>query len=336
MMMRPTWVGDLSRARTGTTSLSSGRKQKGRQISGILLLDKPQGMSSNACLQQAKHLFQVSKAGHTGALDPLATGVLPLCFGEATKVSQFLLEADKRYLTRIRLGERTDTADAEGRVISTRAAGGITREMVLQALSPFCGEILQCPPMYSALKHHGQPLYKLARAGVEVERKLRQVTVHELILHEFDTASQGCAEYPELSLEIRCSKGTYVRTIADDLGEALGCGGHVRGLRRLQAGVFRIEDCITPAALQASVAEGGLDALDKLLRPADQAIDHLPRVSLSSDLALYVRQGPAVMVRPAPVSDLVRLYDNEEFIGIGSMLDDGRVAPRRLMKELVR
>lgn len=316
----------------GTPDLSSGRKQKGRNISGILLLDKPQGMSSNACLQQAKHLFQVSKAGHTGALDPLATGVLPLCFGEATKVSQFLLEADKRYLTRIRLGERTDTADAEGSVISTRPAGHISRDMVLNALSQFRGEILQCPPMYSALKFNGQPLYKLARAGVEVERKLRQVTVHELILHEFEAD----AVLPELLLEIRCSKGTYVRTIADDLGEALGCGGHVRELRRLQAGVFRIEDCITPAALQASFAEGGLDAIDALLRPADLAIAHLPRVDLDSELARYVRQGQAVMVRPAPVSELVRLYDNEEFIGIGSMLDDGRVAPRRLIKEQAR
>lgn len=309
--------------------MSSGRKQKGRQINGILLLDKPHGMSSNACLQQAKHLFQVSKAGHTGALDPLATGVLPLCFGEATKVSQFLLEADKSYLTRIRLGERTDTADAEGTVISVRSADAITRNIVLGALSQFRGVILQCPPMYSALKHKGQPLYKLARAGLEVERKLRQVTVSDLILHDFENTPEGT----ELSLEIRCSKGTYVRTIADDLGEVLGCGGHVRELRRLQAGVFRIEDCITPAALQASFAEGGLDALDSFLRPADQAIDHLPRVILSSDLALCVRRGQAVMVEHAPAGALVRLYDNEEFIGIGSMLDDGRVAPRRLMRE---
>ncbi|MDO8907691.1 MAG: tRNA pseudouridine(55) synthase TruB [Pseudohongiella sp.] len=328
--------------------MSSGRKQKGRNINGILLLDKPQGMSSNACLQQAKHLFQVSKAGHTGALDPLATGVLPLCFGEATKVSQFLLEADKRYLTRIRLGERTDTADAEGSVISTRPAGDITRDMVLNALSQFRGEILQCPPMYSALKHNGQPLYKLARAGLEIERKLRPVTIHELILRDFFSSSVGnpvsspenspdsAGQWPELLLEIRCSKGTYVRTIADDLGEALGCGGHVRELRRLQAGVFRIEDCITPAALQASYAEGGLDAIDALLRPADMAIDHLPRVSLSSELALFVRQGQAVMVRPAPASELVRLYDNEEFIGIGAVLDDGRVTPRRLMREQAR
>jgi tRNA pseudouridine55 synthase len=321
---------------TGTHNLSSGTKRKSRNINGILLLDKPQGMSSNACLQQAKHLFQVSKAGHTGALDPLATGVLPLCFGEATKVSQFLLEADKRYLTRIRLGERTDTADAEGRVISTRPAGNISREMVMSVLSQFRGEILQCPPMYSALKHNGQPLYKLARAGLEVERKLRQVTIHELTLHDFDSTPESSPEHPELSLEIHCSKGTYVRTIADDLGEALGCGGHVRELRRLQAGIFRIEDCISPAALQASFAEGGLDAIDALLRPADLAIEHLPRVCLSSELALHVRQGQAVTVQPAPANGLVRLYDNEEFIGIGAVLDDGRVAPRRLMREQAR
>lgn len=312
--------------------MSSARKQKGRDISGILLLDKPQGMSSNACLQQAKRLFQAAKAGHTGALDPLATGVLPVCFGEATKVSQFLLDADKRYLTRIRLGERTDTADAEGNVISTRPASHVSEEMVLGVLSQFRGEIMQCPPMYSALKVNGQPLYKLARAGVEVERKLRQVTIHELVLRDFDNSS----EPPELSLEIHCSKGTYVRTIADDLGEALGCGAHVRELRRLQAGIFRIDECITPADLEAAFAAGGLDAVDALLRPADQAIDHLPRVDLAADLALYIRQGQAVMLRPAPASELVRLYDNNEFIGIGGMLDDGRVAPRRLIREQAR
>lgn len=316
--------------------MSSGRKQKGRDINGILLLDKPAGMSSNACLQHAKRLFQAAKAGHTGALDPLATGVLPLCFGEATKVSQFLLEADKRYLTRIRLGERTDTADAEGQVISTRSAAGISRETVLAVLPKFRGEIEQCPPMYSALKHKGQPLYKLARAGQEVERKLRRIQVHELILHDFVASDDNGTTPTELSLEIHCSKGTYVRTIADDLGEALGCGAHVRELRRLQAGVFRIEDCITPAALQDSLAEGGLEAIDALLRPADQAIDHLPQVSLSSELALYIKQGQAVMVRPAPAGELLRLYDNEEFIGIGALLDDGRVAPRRLMREQAR
>ena len=332
MSLSRTISGTQTISGTETPDLSSARKPKGRDVSGILLLDKPQGLSSNACLQQVKRLLQAAKAGHTGALDPLATGVLPLCFGEATKVSQFLLDADKRYLTRIRLGERTNTADAEGEVISTRSTAGIDREAVVKALSQFRGAIDQCPPMYSALKHNGQPLYKLARAGVEVERKIRRVTVHELILHEFDSSSGVM----ELSLEIHCSKGTYVRTIADDLGEALGCGGHVRELRRLQAGIFRIDECITPAALEALLADGGLCAVDALLRPADQAIAHLPQITLSPDMAQYIRQGQAVTVRPLPDSELVRLYDQQEFIGIGAVLDDGRVAPRRLIREQAR
>jgi tRNA pseudouridine55 synthase len=308
--------------------LSAGRKRKGRHISGILLLDKPQGMSSNACLQQAKRLFQANKAGHTGALDPLATGVLPLCFGEATKVSQFLLEADKRYLTRVKLGERTDTADAEGQIISSRPIQGIDEQAIVNCLSQFRGQIVQVPPMYSALKHNGQPLYKLARAGKEVERKGRPVTLHDLILHSFDGA--------ELTLEIHCSKGTYVRTIADDLGEALGCGAHVTALRRLQAGVFKIEDCVTPQQLQDVYEREGLAGLDGLLQPSDLAIEHLPAVRLASTTAMFVRQGQAVTARHLPNDGLVRLYDEDEFIGIGYILDDGRVGPRRLMQESTR
>lgn len=308
--------------------MATDRKRKGRDISGILLLDKPQGMSSNACLQQAKRLFQASKAGHTGALDPLATGVLPLCFGEATKVSQFLLEADKRYLTTIRLGERTNTADAEGEIISTRPVGELSEQALVTCLSQFKGDIEQVPPMYSALKHKGQPLYKLARAGQEVERKSRQVTIHDLILHEFDGSS--------LSLEIHCSKGTYVRTIADDLGEALGCGAHVTALRRTQAGVFRLQNCVTPEALQAIFDAEGTEGLDALLQAPDLAIEHLPRATLSAQMAGYVRQGQAVMLRHLPSHGLVRLYDEEAFIGIGEVLDDGRVKPHRLIKETAR
>tara|TARA_R100001143_G_scaffold44590_1_gene39973 strand:+ start:1130 stop:2053 length:924 start_codon:yes stop_codon:yes gene_type:complete len=307
--------------------LAAGRKQKGRPISGILLVDKPQGISSNACLQQAKRLLQAAKAGHTGALDPLATGVLPLCFGEATKVSQFLLEADKRYLTRVKFGERTDTADAEGEVISRRPVS-VSESDVVTALTQFVGQIEQLPPMYSALKHKGQPLYKLARAGQQVERTPRLVTVHELRLVSFDGDSA--------ELEIRCSKGTYVRTIADDLGESLGCGGHVTALRRLQSGVFGIDECVTLDALKELHEAGGLEAVDALLRPADKAIEHLPAVHMPATTAVYMKQGQAVMVRHLPDSGLVRLYDEEEFFGMGEVLDDGRVAPRRLMKEDTR
>jgi len=316
--------------------LTSGNKRPRREVNGILLVDKPQGISSNGCLQRAKWLYRSAKAGHTGALDPLATGVLPLCFGEATKVSQFLLEADKRYLTRIKLGERTDTADSEGEVIERRSALGVTRDDVVNALSQFRGEISQIPPMYSALKHQGQPLYKLARAGKEVERKRRQVTVHDLVLHGFDNNDGE----PALELEIHCSKGTYVRTIADDLGQVLGCGAHVTALRRLQAGAFVIARCVTLDDLQRIAEEQGDEALDALLVAPDEAIEHLPAVELSGLCAGYVRQGQAVTVRPLPVTTgddaLVRLYEGDEFFGIGAVLDDGRVAPRRLMKESTR
>ena len=301
------------------------RRKRGRHLNGILVLDKATGMSSNACLQQAKRLFEAEKAGHTGSLDPLATGVLPLCFGEATKVSQFLLDSDKRYRTRVQLGVRTDTADVEGAVISERDASGITRADVEAALEGFRGEIEQLPPMYSALKHQGQPLYKLARAGREVERQARPVTVYELTLLDFDASAAT------VDLEIYCSKGTYVRTIADDLGEALGCGGHVLMLRRLQAGAFAESQCVTMERLQALKDEGGLAAIDPFLQGCDTAVATLPPVSLPVETAGFLKQGQAVMVRHLPLSGLVRLYEENEFIGIGTILEDGRVAPKRLM-----
>lgn len=321
---------------TRTVELTTGNKRVRREVNGILLVDKPLGISSNACLQRAKWLYRSAKAGHTGALDPLATGVLPLCFGEATKVSQFLLEADKRYLTRVKLGERTNTADSEGEIIASHPVADVSRDDVVKALSQFRGEIIQVPPMYSALKHQGQPLYKLARAGQEVDRKCRNVTVYELILHEFHNDGQEAS----LELEIHCSKGTYVRTIADDLGQLLGCGGHVTALRRLQAGVFGIAGCVTLDSLQRIADEQGEEGLDALLLVPDQAIEHLPAITLSEECAGFVRQGQAVTVRPLPTlqgdDTLVRLYEDQEFFGIGAVLDDGRVAPRRLMRETTR
>lgn len=306
--------------------MTQWRRPKGRDISGILVLDKAQGMSSNACLQEVKRLFEAEKAGHTGSLDPLATGVLPLCFGEATKISQFLLDSDKRYRTLIRLGQRTDSADSQGSVISERSVAGITREHVLAEFEQFRGDIEQTPPMYSALKHQGTPLYKLARAGEEVERKARPVTIHELKLLDFsDVDGLMTAE-----LEIYCSKGTYVRTIADDLGEALGCGAHVIGLRRLQAGAFVEAQCVTIERLKEVKESAGLAGLDEFLFAPDLAVAELPRVVLPSMTADFVKQGQAVLVRHLPSSGLVRLYDEDEFIGIGTILDDGRVAPRRL------
>ena len=293
---------------------------------GLLVLDKPSGMSSNAALQEVKRAFNAAKAGHTGSLDPLATGVLPLCLGEATKISQFLLDSDKRYQVTVRLGVRTDTGDAEGTVIEQHDSTAVTQQDVERALKLFAGSIEQLPPMYSALKHEGVPLYRLARKGIEVERSTRQVLIHRIELLEF---SPG-----EVKLDISCSKGTYVRTLADDLGQRLGCGAHVTALRRTQAGAFTLADSVTLEALHAAKdADDPEDfsGLDRLLLEMDRAVAGFPEVSLPEATARFIRQGQPVLVRHLPDEGLVRLYDGTRFIGIGSILDDGRVAPRRMI-----
>ncbi len=305
-------------------------KRKGRKISGILLLDKPAGMTSNAALQDVKRLYQAAKAGHTGSLDPLATGVLPLCFGEATKFSQFLLDADKRYLTRIRLGVTTETGDADGEVVATNPVPDLTEKQVEDCLTGFRGEIEQVPSMYSALKHQGQPLYKLARQGIEVERKTRKVTVRQLTLVEMTPDS--------LVLDIQCTKGTYVRTLAEDIGKVLGCGAHVTELRRLASGPFNIEQSVTLDHLKALHDEAGFDGLDNLLLPVASAVADWPSVALPEMSASYLRQGQPVLVAKAPTSGWVRIFsesdnDESEFLGIGEILDDGRVAPRKLVAQ---
>ena len=299
------------------------RRQQGRNVQGILLLDKPLGETSNSALQRAKRLYCARKAGHTGSLDPLANGLLPICFGTATKISAFLLDADKRYWVRVKLGVTTSTADAEGEVLERRPLQGITEHQVARALPAFSGEIEQIPPMYSALKHQGQRLYKLARAGVEVERQPRCIHIHELRLLR-------CA-LPEVELDVRCSKGTYVRTLAEDIGRVLGCGAHVTALRRTGVGPYGDEQLVDMATLEAK-AEQGLDALDALLLPADSALADWPEVKLSGDSAYYLRKGQPVLVPRAPTQGRVRLYDSSNgFIGVGEILDDGRVAPKRLM-----
>ena len=285
------------------------------------MLDKPAGESSNRSLQRVKRLFDASKAGHTGSLDPLATGVLPLCLGEATKLSQFLLDADKRYHTTVKLGVKTASGDSQSDVISTSAVN-VTREQVERCLARFRGNITQIPSMYSALKHQGVPLYKLARKGQEVARKERHVTIYALELLGF----RG----DEVDLDIHCSKGTYVRTIADDLGDALGTGGHVTMLRRLQSGPFLESHTVSIAQLEQEAQAGGPESLDRHLLPADMAVTHLPRVDLPTETAAYVRQGQAVIIRGLPTEGSVRLYGGGIFFGIGKILDDGRVAPARL------
>ena len=300
------------------------RIRKGRRVDGILLLDKPLGISSNHALQKVKRLYNAQKAGHTGNLDPLATGVLPICLGEATKVSAFLLDADKRYRGKVKLGIRTRTADAEGEVIEKREVGQLDEAHIRAVLSHFLGEIEQVPPMHSAIKVDGQPLYKLAHQGIEIERKPRCVVIYALEL----LAIQG----DTLEIDVHCSKGTYIRTLAEDIGEALGCGAHLSGLIRTGAGPFRIDDAVDMATLE-HLAEEGPEALDELLLPVEEALENWPDVTLSDNAAYYLGMGQAVMVPNAPTDGMVRLFDKQErFLGVGFIADDGKVAPKRLFK----
>lgn len=299
------------------------KRKKGRSIDGIVILDKAIGISSNRALQEVKRIFDAQKAGHTGSLDPLATGVLPLCLGEATKVSQFLLDSDKKYRAKLKLGVRTDSGDCEGNVLESCADFQVSQLQIEEALTPFRGEIEQVPPMYSALKVNGVPLYKMARKGQTIEREARRITVYSIEM----TAFEG----DELELEIACSKGTYIRTIADDLGQALGCGAHIIALRRTQAGVFTEADCVTTQRLIQECDSGGLSVIDKHLIPMDKAIADLPEVVLPSVTASFIKNGQPVLVRHLPEEGLVRLYEEGQFIGIGCIDDDGKVAPRRLI-----
>lgn len=302
------------------------RRSHGRNVSGILLLDKPQGITSNEALQRVKRLFKAAKAGHTGSLDPLATGLLPVCLGGATKFSTYLLDADKRYRVRVQLGVTTTTADAEGEVVGTSSVDGVGQRDLRQALEGFLGSIEQLPPMYSAVKHQGERLYKLARQGIEVERTPRVVNIFSIALLGFQS--------PEFEMDVHCSKGTYVRTLAEDLGKGLGCGGHVTGLRRIGVGPYVESETrfVTLEEVEQLAEESGLDALDALLLPLESALGHWPPVHLSEDAAFYLRQGQAVLVPQAPTEGLVRLYDpSKKFIGVGSILDDGKVQPKRLL-----
>jgi len=303
------------------------RRRRGRPVNGILVLDKPTGLSSNQALQSAKRLYFAAKAGHTGSLDPLASGVLPLCFGEATKFSQYLLDADKAYQSTFRFGIATTTGDAEGEPLQVDDAGHLAADDVERALQAFRGEIEQVPSMYSAIKHGGQPLYKLARQGQEVAREPRRVVIQRLELREF-----RAGERAEADIYLECSKGTYVRSVAEDLGRALGCGAHVSALRRTRAGPFGIEDSVSLATLEALKGAEQLAEMDALLRPADAALGGLPLVRLSESGGFYMRQGQPVQVPNAPCNGMVRVaLESGEFLGVGEILDDGRVAPRRLV-----
>ncbi len=306
-----------------------GRKRnKGRNVSGVLLLDKPQGCSSNHILQKVKRLFGAAKAGHTGSLDPLATGMLPICFGEATKISAFLLDSDKRYHLTCQLGVTTTTGDAEGEVTETLDACSITEQDIKAVLPEFIGEIEQIPPMYSALKHNGERLYKLARQGIEVERKARKVTIYDI---EYISLVKDEQQRVFLELEVSCSKGTYVRTLVEDIAKKLHSGAHITALRRLSVGPYSGE--MKTVEQLMTLAEQGNKVLDACLQPIDSGVAHWPDVHLGSDAAFYVKQGQAVMVPHAPTKGWVRIYDQDHFLGLGEIQDDGMVAPRRMIKQ---
>ena len=297
-------------------------KQERRSVDGLLLLDKPTGMTSNAALQRVKRLYRARKAGHTGSLDPLASGLLPLCFGQATKVSAYLLDADKGYVVTACWGSRTDTGDADGEVIEESQQRTCTQAALEAALVAMTGDIDQVPPMYSALKKDGKRLYELARAGMEVERAPRPVTIHALEIVAFDPGAPV--------IRVVCSKGTYVRTLIEDLAMRLGMLGHVQALRRTRAGPFTEDRSVTLAAVEAA-AEAGTAALDALLIPVDEALVALPAVSLDKEQAWYLRHGNPVRLAGGPAAGICRVYDDQaRFLGVGEALRDGRIAPKRL------
>lgn len=295
-----------------------------RDVSGILLFIKSPGLSSNEALQCVKRLYQARKAGHTGSLDRLATGLLPICFGEATKLSGFLLNADKRYRATVKLGMVTTTGDAEGEAIRERPVADLDPARVVGVFRAMLGEQTQVPPMHSALKHQGQRLYELAHRGIAIERRPRPIVIHALDLVRF----LGDA----LEITVHCSKGTYIRTLAEDIGERLGSGAHVASLERTAVGGFEVRDAIDLDGL-TELASTGLQALDAKLLPLDRVLPGEPAVALSRDAAYYLARGQAVLVAHAPKAGLVKLYDDRRrFLGVGEVQDDGRIAPRRLLR----
>ena len=295
------------------------KSHRGYPLDGMLLLDKPEGLSSNQALQRAKGLLNARKAGHTGSLDPVATGLLPICFGETTKISSLFLGADKTYFVEIRLGAATDTGDRTGSIVS-RFPVALETSRLDEVLDRYRGKFLQTPPMYSALKKDGQPLYKLARKGITVEREPRPVEVYSL--------EKESLEGDLLALTVRCSRGFYIRTLAEDIGRDLGCGGHVESLRRTAVGDFTIRDAVSLDQLESIVTHQDREAL---LLPTDRGLAHLPEIRLPENLARYLRLGRSVRIAAGMHPGMVRLYmDTGVFLGLGEVTPDQRVQPRRM------
>ena len=307
----------------------SSAKRKRLDISGVLLLDKSAGLSSNDALIRAKRIVNAKKAGHTGTLDPFATGLLPVCFGEATKFSQDLLDADKTYETVVYLGVKTETGDTEGTVIETTTSPLPTLEEIERILPRFKGTIRQVPPMYSALKRDGKPLYEYARAGIELERDAREVTIHELVLLDYAT--------PRLRLRVTCSKGTYIRVLGEDIGEALGCGAHLESLRRTRVGTLEIGQAICLDDLESRFADVQTPA-ELPLEPVDFLLSSFPAVMLDTVLAKRFANGQRLSVVKERIATSAepgrrRVYDAVQsvFLGTAQLRSDGILAPERLV-----
>lgn len=308
------------------------RRKKGRPINGILILDKPTGMTSNSALQYAKRLYQAQKAGHTGSLDPLATGVLPLCFGEATKVSHYLLDSDKTYIARCILGAVTTTGDSDGEIIATEPVPALNKEQLLTLLTSFTGDQQQTPPIYSALKHNGRPLYEYARKGITIERNSRSVTIFDIKLLNFSFASDNNTQECFIEIEVHCSKGTYIRTLCEDIGQKIGCGAYISALRRTQSGPFSLAQAVTPE--QINILNENENNIDELLLPADSAIQNIHAVKLNEKQYDAVCHGHSIssdLISQTEPNSHYRLYYNDKLLALAVLNSEGLLQPKRLL-----
>jgi len=314
------------------------RRKKGRLVNGILVLDKPTGISSNAALQKVKRLYQAQKAGHTGSLDPLATGVLPICLGEATKVSHYLLDADKRYRATCLLGAVSTTGDSEGDIIDHKPVPDLNKSEILNLLASFEGQYDQTPPMFSALKHNGRPLYEYARKGIEIERKSRRIILFEIKLLDFFIADKNSDTPAFIEIEVHCSKGTYIRTLCEDIGKAIGCGAYISALRRVDSGPFSLAQAITIEQLYEQfnpddvLNEAQQKQMDQLLLPVESAIEQLPAVSLNEEQFKRIQHGMTLEITPSvAATENYRLYFNNTLIAIAVLDKNGHLKPKRLL-----
>ncbi|EHU1440084.1 tRNA pseudouridine(55) synthase TruB [Acinetobacter baumannii] len=297
---------------------TKNQKISRRHISGVFLLNKPLGLSSNAALQKVRWLYRAQKAGHTGALDPLATGLLPICLGEATKFSHYLLDSTKRYQTTVRLGQTTTTGDVEGDILQERPIPVLSKELIEQTLEKFRGDIQQVPPMYSALKKEGKPLYELARKGIEIEREARPVTICALELIEFTENS--------ITLDVTCSKGTYIRVLGEDIGEALGCGGHLTMLHRIQTGHFELIPSYTIEYLESLTEE----QREALLLPVYAPIDHFLKIQVPEGREKYFCNGLESNIDHSAEAEVL-VFSGERCLGLAEITDKKRLVPKRIL-----